>query len=108
MSELKDCPFCGSDEIEDEFDAGSAVVPAWCARCGADGPVRGSEPGVDWNTRAAPDPAAAALQAEVERLKATLVKIHDVLFAPSWADEHLLRQLVWIGLGIGLPDPPKD
>ena len=48
------------------------------------------------------------LEAEVARLTATLVKIHDVLFAPSGADEYLLRQLVWAGLGVGATSSEKE
>lgn len=59
MSELKSCPFCGSTDIDIE------VGPAACRNCWCQGPHR-YELACDWNTRA-PDPAIAALQAEVAR-----------------------------------------
>lgn len=114
MSALKPCPFCGSKAEKPFFYVGAMRTGCGdktgkCAWSSVYIPVE------DWNTRA-PDPAVAALQAEVERLRA---------FASSWAyyqsmlgafgerDDKvndLHEKLISLGLNMEypLPAPPKE
>lgn len=40
MSELKPCPFCGSDEIgREDFASGGELITLRCLNCGAIGPI---------------------------------------------------------------------
>lgn len=52
MSELKPCPFCGSDDLRYMFYGGSTVIH--CAGCGIDGPVGADDDEAveKWNCRA--------------------------------------------------------
>ena len=63
--ELLPCPFCGSENIIAEPYGAEYFC---CHNCEASGPMSDTR-GTLWNTRA-PDPAVAALEAEVARLRA--------------------------------------
>jgi hypothetical protein len=74
MSDLKPCPWCNSTDVEpNDYGADEYFV---CRKCNAYGPID-DEDGTLWNTRAAPAPAVAALQAEVARLRAALQAMVD-------------------------------
>lgn len=61
---LLGCPFCGGPADRNKYDG----TRFKCLACQADGPLADYS-GIYWNTRA-PDPAVAALEAEVARLRA--------------------------------------
>jgi Lar family restriction alleviation protein len=71
QDELKACPFCGSPAVTAKS---SGLWVALCVKCFAEGtPLNGEAEAITaWNTRA-PDPALAAAQAEVARLRDLLI-----------------------------------
>ena len=69
--DLRSCPFCGSDDITAEPYGAEYFC---CRNCEAVGPISDTR-GNLWNTRA-PDPAVAALEAEVTRLRGLVKEAH--------------------------------
>ena len=68
MSELKPCPFCGSDDLVIEQGIGNAVV-VQCINCGTEGPDHHK---IFWNTRA---PATDVLLSDG---LSTAIKVFDI------------------------------
>lgn len=54
MTELKPCPFCGSENVSAEGRSASMRGVPFCHNCGADGPQNEVYAKGDWNTRAEP------------------------------------------------------